>query len=753
MAKHEIKLGIYCSADEEITSALDMEALEKVALGESKAIVWKTHKKITSPEGEALIKKDIEEHGLDRIVVLDRSQRANPDMFNFGDNIFVEQVPFRELVVWTHEPNDEDTQMLAEDYLRMFAAKMGSVKPAEAAEYEGDMSRKILVIGGGVSGLRTALQSAKCGFEVELVEKEDHLGGHAARWKTTFPTKEPYTKIVDNNIDELIGEVDAHDKINVHLSTKVKRISGAPGFFQATLKNGTVAEPIQIGSIVQATGWKPYNAKKLGHLGYGVKNVITNIQMEDMIAKDAIVRPSDNKAPESIAFIQCAGSRDKEHLPYCSAVCCRVSLKHAMLVREKYPDTKIFVIYKDIRSPGQYELFYQNAQNDPAFFFTKGEVAEVKELANGGLIIDVDETLLGEAISIEADMLVLATGMVPTTLVEDTVMDVGEETPADAPVEEEEDLNDGKKASSSAEVGARILNLTYRQGSDLPTLKYGFPDSHFICFPYETRRTAIFAAGTVRAPMDIAQATTDANGAALKAVQAINMLDKGMGLHPRSRDLSFPDFFLQRCTQCKRCTEDCPFGALDEDEKGTPKPNTTRCRRCGTCMGACPERIINFDNFSVPMGNAMIKAIEVPEELEEKPRIIAFMCENDALPALEAAAAKRLKFNPWVRIIPVRCLGSVNLVWITNCLDNGMDGIMMLGCKHGDDYQCHFVKGSELAQYRMGNAQEKLQQMALEEERVIVDSIAIDEWEKAIKVIEDYSEVIEEIGANPFKDF
>ena len=245
--------------------------------------------------------------------------------------------------------------------------------------------------------------------------------------------------------------------------------------------------------------------------------------------------------------------------------------------------------------------------------------------------------------------------------------------------------------------GTEILHLDYRQGPDLPTLKYGFPDSHFICFPYETRRTGIYAAGTVHSPMDSVQAAEDGLGAAMKAVQCIEMAKRGEAVHPRAGDTSYPDFFLQRCTQCKRCTEECPFGTLNEDEKGTPEFFPLRCRRCGICMGACPERIISFQDYSVHMVAEMIKAMEVPEDYEEKPRILALMCENDAVPALEAAAANGATWNPWTRIIPIRCLGSTNIVWLAEALSRGVDGVILIGCKYGDDYQCHYVRGSELA--------------------------------------------------------
>jgi len=188
-------------------------------------------------------------------------------------------------------------------------------------------------------------------------------------------------------------------------------------------------------------------------------------------------------------------------------------------------------------------------------------------------------------------------------------------------------------------------------------------------------------------------------------------LSVGMAVHPRAWDVTFPDAFMTKCTSCKRCTEECPFGAIDEDEKGTPFYKIGRCRRCGTCMGACPERIVSFKDFHVDMIGSMLKGVSVPDD-EDQPRIIVLCCENDAYPAIDTVALQHMKIDPAVRFIQLRCLGSVNLVWIADAFSRGIDGIMMLGCKYGDNYQCHMVKGSELANYRLRRSRDTRQAAA-----------------------------------------
>jgi quinone-modifying oxidoreductase subunit QmoB len=380
-------------------------------------------------------------------------------------------------------------------------------------------------------------------------------------------------------------------------------------------------------------------------------------------------------------------------------------------------------------------------------------VADVTREEDGGLVVTARNTMPGEHIKVNVDLVVVAAGMVPNAADGEAIR-----TLEDAKITAVKGDSETQRKEAAAKVeqlkhheGTEILNLAYRQGPDLPALEYGFPDSHFICFPYESRRTGIYPAGSVREPMDGVHSREDATGAALKAIQCVEMTSRGEAVHPRAGDKSYPDFMLQKCTQCKRCTEECPFGVLNEDEKGTPLLRATRCRRCGVCMGACPERIISFKDFSVSLVGAMIKAVEVPDEFEEKPRILALMCENDAFPALDVVGQHRLRHNPFVRVVPVRCLGSVNTVWVSDAVSAGYDGIILIGCKYGDDYQCHFIKGSELAVTRGDNIREKLEQMALENERVEIHELQISEYQRIPEIFDKFMDVIDEYGMNPFK--
>ncbi|HEC14503.1 MAG TPA: CoB--CoM heterodisulfide reductase iron-sulfur subunit A family protein, partial [Rhodospirillales bacterium] len=595
--------------------AIDIDTLETVATGECKVSLCKKHDSLCSDEGVKLIEADIKSGAVNKAIIAACSPRVMTDKFSF-EGASILRANLREQVIWCHPAGDEDTQMLADDQIRMAAAQAAMVSLPEAYT-EGEFSETVLVVGGGFVGMTAAREASRAGYPVVLVERSDILGGMTAKLAKVLPERPPYREPQENPVAALIAKVEGDDRIRVMTDTLVTKTSGSPGKFEVEVTKGATATVEKIGAIVIATGWRPYDATKLGHLGYGASpDVVTNVELEGMLGNGGVKRKSDGAAPKTVAFVQCAGSRDPNHLPYCSSVCCGVSMKHAIQLIEADPDVMCYVIFDELRTPGTAEEFYRSAQ-EKGVIFVKGKVEKVDE----NLTVTYHDELLGDDVPMEGlDMVVLATGMVPNS------------TNVETPNQEIDDLQqiyvkDDINPAAAIEVagyaegveapepvarpeetlpeGSSILNLQYRQGPHIPMLADGFADSHYICFPYETRRTGIYTAGPVRRPMDMGEAGQDAAGAVMKAVQAIRNVSHGRGLHPRVGDLSYPKFGLDQCTKCKRCTVECPFGAIDENEDDYPVLNHSRCRRCGTCMGACPVRTISFDNYSVAMINDM----------------------------------------------------------------------------------------------------------------------------------------------------
>ncbi len=360
------------------------------------------------------------------------------------------------------------------------------------------VSGSILVVGGGISGLTTALEAAEVGYEVFLVEKNPYLGGRVAQLNQYFPKLCPPTCGLEINFKRIKD----NPRIKVLTLAEVQKVEGGPGNYTVAVtlnpryvnENctccGACAEACQteiasdydfgmkkikaaylpfamafparfviapeivgtedgkrvkqacpydavdlemqpktlslnVGAIVWATGWVPYDATKMDNLGFGRHpNIITNMMMERLAAPNGptqgkIARPSDGKAPESVAFVQCAGSRDENYLPYCSYICCMASLKQATYLRSQSPETKIYIFYIDLRAPGlRYERFYENIKKDPNVFFIKGKVAEVSEdSASGNITVVAENAVTGEKIHQTVEMVVLATGMQPSAAV------------------------------------------------------------------------------------------------------------------------------------------------------------------------------------------------------------------------------------------------------------------------------------------------------------------------------------------------
>jgi quinone-modifying oxidoreductase subunit QmoB len=740
----EIKVGAYICKGCGLGERLDCGQLAKIAKSEGKAGVVREHEFLCNAEGVAMIQNDIDNEGVNKLMIAACSRRSKNEAFNF-QNVAINRANLREGVIWTRPDTDEArelTQEMADDYVRMGCAevKYMSLPSANTAAASND---HLLVVGGGIVGITAALEAAAAGYPVTLVEKSGQLGGSAAFEYKRVPEHMPYAEPEDTGVADMVARVTAESLITVHLNSTLTKTSGAPGRFSADISTESGSTTTEnFGAIIMASGARNYDASQLPELGYGkTPDVIDQTGLEKLALEangGPIKRPSDGKEVQNVVFVQCAGQRStkENHLPYCSGHCCLTSIKQAMYFKDQNPNIDTNIIYTDLRTPGAGgEDFYRSGQKK-GITFTKGTVSEVTVGANGPEV-KFNDLILNQEVNEKADLVVLATGQVPNSGVD---------------IEKLPDNLKDKDGNLIPEVTVEsILNLDYRQGKDLPHLKYGFNDSHFICFPYETRRTGIYSAGPVRRPMDMAQAKEDATGAALKAIQALENAKLGRAAHPRSGDLSFPSFRKEGCTQCKRCTVECPFGAIDEDENRYPQFNESRCRRCGTCMGACPVRVISFENYSVETVGQQLKAVDMPDEFSEKPRILVLACENDAYPALDMAAQNGNHYSPFARVIPVRCLGSVNTIWITDALNSGYDGIVLMGCQKGDNYQCHFVKGSEIAQVRMSKIDDTLQTLNLEKERVITHEVAITDIERAPRLINDMAEAIERVGMSPFK--
>jgi quinone-modifying oxidoreductase subunit QmoB len=642
-------------------------------------------------EDAQLIRDDAATGAVDAVVVAACSPRVNTDVFRIS-GATVERVNLREQVAWSHAAGQSETQALALDYLRMGIARAQRV--AQPRAHTQANTRAVLVVGGGVAGMSAAISAARCGFRAVIVETQSELGGWANHFYRQFPKGFPFEAPQKIDIAEQVRELEISHNVTIHRSSAVESVEGEPGRFKVVIRTAEGEIGDTVGAIVVATGWEPLEIRKYERYGLGIyPNVTTSLEFEEMAKRRELMRPSDGRKASRVLFLLCDGRDDDAHLPYGGNVSSLVALKQALYVRELNPDALAYVFYGDMQTPGQYEYFYRSVQANPGVLLSQGQVERIIEDDEHNLTVELSGTLLGRRAAFQVDLVVLASGMAP-----------------------------------SARNGTGALGLRYLQGEGL-------------------------SAGAVRQAMDMAAAARDGRAAALKAMQSIEKSSAGQAVHPRVGDMSYPTFFMQKCTSCGRCTQECPFGALELNEKRNPVLNPNRCRRCGICMGACPVQIISFADYSVDILSAMIKSVEIPEGDDEKLRVLALACENDAYPALDMAGINRLEIPASIRVIPVRCIGSVNSILVTDAVSRGFDGVALLGCKSGEDYQCHFIHGSELLEKRMANMRETLGRLMLEPERVQVFEVAISDYDGLAAMLGRFAETVKQVGPNPMKGF
>jgi quinone-modifying oxidoreductase subunit QmoB len=428
MADEKKLVGYICTGCG-IGDRLDVGTLESVAKKEGKLQEVKQHEMLCSQAGVQLIKDDIS-GGATHVMIAACSRRAKVEAFSFPE-VAMTRANLREGVIWARPEGDEHqetTQEIADDYIRMASFELKFFNVPKPSEEQG-LNRAILVVGGGVTGMNAALEAAAAGYDVHIVEKTGALGGHAAQLYKRTPWKAAPVD-VGNNLDaelpqpedtgvaELIERVEADSRITVHLNSTVAKTSGAPGRFTADIatESGSTSTE-QFGAVIQASGFVPYDASQLPELGYGKsKNVVTNLELEKLV-KEAnggpIKRPSDGKEVGSVAFVQCAGQRSSRegHLPYCSGFCCTTSIKQAIYFKDQNPGCDTTILFDDLRTPGAAGEDFYRAGQQKMVTFSKGKASEVAS-SGDSLAVRFKDLILDEDTEMEADLVVLATGMV-----------------------------------------------------------------------------------------------------------------------------------------------------------------------------------------------------------------------------------------------------------------------------------------------------------------------------------------------------
>lgn len=659
------KIGVFvCHCGTNIAGTVDVKAVAE-ALGKEPGVVFSAeYPYMCSEAGQNLIKDAIKEHGLTGVVICSCSPRMHEATFRktaaaAGLNSYmVEIANIREQCSWIHK----DMQTATEKAIvlgRTAIAKVALNTPLTASE--SPVTKRALVIGGGIAGIQTALDIADAGYEVDIVEKEPTIGGKMAQIDKTFPTLDCAAciltpKMVDcaqnekihiysySEVESVKGFVgnftvfikkkaryvdetkctgcglctekcpmkktpnlfnlglDTRSAIYIPFAQAVPKVATIDADYCNMLKNGKCGVCSKVctvgaidykqedqhieekyGAIVVATGFNPIKLDNYDEFAYSQSpDVVTSLELERLMNAagpngGTLLRPSDKTHPHTIVFVQCVGSRDTSGCgkPYCSKICCMYTAKHAMLIREKYPETDVYVFYIDVRTPGKnFDEFYRRAVEEYGVHYIKGMVGKVIPEANGKLLVRASDLLAGEQLKIEADMVVLAAAIEP---------------------------------DKSARPLATMLTAS------MDTNDF-FTEAHPKLRPVESPTAGIFLSGTCQGPKDIPETVAQASAAAAKVIGLLakNAL-KSNPCTAHSNELL--------CNGCSSCERVCPYGAITYIDKEFRMPdrttkvrrvasvNTAVCQGCGACTVACPSGAMDLSGFSNKQIMAEVDAI------------------------------------------------------------------------------------------------------------------------------------------------
>jgi heterodisulfide reductase subunit A-like polyferredoxin len=496
-----------------------------------------------SQDTQAKIKAAIEEHDLNRVVVASCSPRTHEPLFQetireAGLNKYLfEMANIRDQDSWVHQQEHDKATAKAKDLVRMAVAKAALVEPLHQVDL--DLSKRALVVGGGVAGLNSALNLAQAGYPVHLVEKTDTLGGNANLLLNSWKGEpvEPYVR-------GLIAKVTGHRNISMHLNSQVVHAKGFVGNFISTIKDeGGKETLVEHGVVVLATGGR--ESKPAEYLYDQHPGVMTALQLDGALKAD----PELPGALNAVAFIQCVGSREPER-PYCSRLCCTHSVESAIKVKEKNPEAQVYILYRDIRTYGVREDLYKKAR-ELGVLFIRYKVEDKPQVTAAGdkLTITATDHVLGRPVTFDVDRLVLAAAILPN------------------------------EVTSLAEVYKTPLNA---EGF--------FLEAHMKLRPVDFASDGLYLAGLAHFPKPLDEAIAQANAAAGRALTILAKEKIRVGGVVAVVDPA-------KCSVCLTCVRTCPYG-VPKIKDGAAFIEVASCYGCGACVAECPGKAIRLQHFT-----------------------------------------------------------------------------------------------------------------------------------------------------------
>lgn len=563
----EPRIGVFvCHCGTNIAGVVNVPSVVEYAKTLPNVVYADNNLYTCSNDTQELIKEKIKEHKLNRVVVASCTPRTHEPLFRntvreAGLNPYLfEMANIRDQCSWVHMMEPEKASEKSKDLVRMAVAKARLLDPLQKKSVS--IIKSALVIGGGLSGLTSALELASQGSDVYLVEKEKELGGNMNRIHYLLSGDNP-----QDVLKRLVEDVKKSEKIHLYTEAKIENIEGSIGNFKTKISTKGKSEEFEHGVVIVATGAQEYKPKE--YLYGQHEGVITQLELEQRLSTNGKWLETDkNHQPKNIVMIQCVGSRDEER-PYCSRICCSEAVKNALKIKELSPETNIYVLFRDVRTYGFRESYYTKARQENVVFMRYEEDRKPEVSKNGdGLQVEVFDQTLEMPIEISADLVVLSTGIV---------------------------------ADEGNEEIAKFLKVPLNKD------KF-FLEAHMKLRPVDFATDGVYLCGLAHSAKAMDESIIQAQAAASRAATILSQDSIEL-------EANISQVIDESCDGCAYCIEPCPYQAITLVEymregfvKKTVDVDETACKGCGCCMATCPKKGIFVRGFKLEQIGAQVKA-------------------------------------------------------------------------------------------------------------------------------------------------